>query len=124
MAKEFKEWDKKLARHKGELALSDEQRLQADRIPCWPFPLKSWTAAEIKYSVYEAPFTLDWQRFRVGIKGLPTPHKLFKLHQRYRSFVEQEWDEMLAKIERCRIDNYILALKRAGALNDKLEVVK
>jgi hypothetical protein len=69
---------------------------------------------------------VEWQLFRVSLKGYNTREKLYRLSFRYaymRSIYQTE-DEMEWFRERVRICNYIYALRRGGQLNSNFEVVR
>ena len=114
--KQFKEFDRKLSRHIGELALDALQAQMAEYIHRWQFPTGSWPQPQVQHAVYEAECAEAWQRFRVGLKGLSTQAKLYRL------------EELLVTsrnpLDKIRIDNYIGALIRGGQLNEAREVVR
>lgn len=90
---------------------------------------------DVQYAVYTAESHMDWQLFRVSLKGLSTKHKLKMLYNRWARFMcdlfdygmfsrnaESEWDRRA--LEWVRINNYIGALRRGGQLDARLQVVK
>jgi hypothetical protein len=119
MAKEFKNYDKVFQRG-SDSDLSAAERLLANEITRWNLPVASWSPEQVREAVYSAPGYEDWQKFRVSLKGQSTKVKLFRLRQRFTYAIIDElpwWD-------RCRMDNYIGALKRGGQLGMDLEVRK
>lgn len=82
-----------------------------------------YTNEEIARAVYLASTASHWQMFRVGLKGLSTPTKLFCLRHRWanRSTIYSE-EEL--KLEEIRINNYLGALIRSGYLNAELYVAR
>ncbi len=132
MAMEFKDWDRKMSQYKGELKLTAAERAaglaaQIDALEAWPFEVSSWNITFVRHCVYEAGDAAEWQRFRVGLKGLSTPVKIHRLMQRYAEFVGKikptnQEEAQMRRIQMCRIDNYIGALKRGGQLDDKLRL--
>jgi len=131
MAKEFKEWDKKFSasqiyecqkEYLGNMAGSN-----SNMITKWIYAdqIRTWSNEEIRHAVYFEDGAEDWQLFRVSMKGLTTKEKLYMLGVRRDEYVNDETAGSLSFVlERCRIDNYIGALRRGGQLNEKYEVVK
>lgn len=124
MAKEFKNFDKMFTK-----ALIFETRVTyaaLQPLMKWPYALAKdpWDHEYIRFCVYESSTSERWQLFRVSLKGLETGWKLAQLeHYCIKHFVGNTfWYE--AKIEKCRIDNYIGALRRGGQLNENYEVAK
>lgn len=76
----------------------------------WPFKIDRWSPQQIA----EAVKNDEWQAFRRSLKGQTTENKLIWLRARYAGIREKyarvPWEE------KCRIDNYINALKRGGQL--------
>ena len=124
--KRFKEiedsLDKKLCRREAEKWLTQYKSKQNNilekhntwpRVTLWRQPGR----VEVADAVYQSGDYMDWQMFRVGLKGLTTKDKLRALWCRLTAYEE-------SATERVRVNNYIGALKRGGQLNDKLEIAK
>lgn len=127
MAQEFKDFDKMFTGR--QIGLCRAQWLrgfdhQAEPITKWEIPLSTWDNDTIRNAVYFAEGFEEWQLFRVSMKGLTTEEKLYMCSQRYNGLDRQHIGDAKFAIEKCRIDNYILALKRGGLLNAKLEIVR
>lgn len=90
----------------------------------WSHRTSSWVQDFVQYCTYRASDHLDWQRFRVSMKGMTTPEKIQMLQTYLLLHVKDNPNETLQAIQQCRIDNYIGALRRGGQLNDRYEVVK
>lgn len=124
MAKEFRDFDKKY-KHLIRLDAGEDStmRMAAELTSKWEHPVKVYTHDQVRFATYFAPGSEEWQQFRVSMKGQSTKMKLARLNLRYLAAQavekEGEWE-----LEKVRIDNYILALKRAGQLNENLEVVR
>lgn len=133
MAKEFKTFDKKYAKlmggalkfirkQGGSIAGSD-----IEEFTHWPDPIRqqfteAYEHSQIRFAVYEAPDADEWQKFRVGLKGLSTKEKLYCLswwwlHASDILFTDFNRDKI-------RVNNYLGALKRSGHLDSNLRVVK
>lgn len=136
MAKEFKHFDTMFSKAEIEdcrkkwlyNGSTKEDRMGYKR---WDRKVDSWTNDFIRSCVYLVSDSLEWQLFRVSLKGLETSEKLYMLDNRYQQLVDfnasdtptgEQWTQY--KIQKCRIDNYILALVRGGQLNSSLEVVR
>lgn len=120
MAKEFKDFDKKYAKFKGQHGLSARQLESASCVSGWPYSIGYWDKAQIKDAVYDSESAEEWQYFRVTQKGLSTQVKLFRLELR----LIKHWglEDRERQRERCRIDNYIGALVRGGQLDQQLKI--
>lgn len=130
----FKEYETIFTKHQINVcrgAWLSGHMFQADPITSWPHDVSQWTQDFVQQCVYHVSDHMDWQLFRVSLKGLSTEEKLYCLDRRFKQLIEPiasddpsgpEWVKY--KIEKCRIDNYILALKRGGQLNRKLEAVR
>lgn len=70
--------------------------------------------------INDAVDDVEWQRFRISLKGMSTEEKLQRLHIYRPIYVESQED--IKKL--VRVANYINALKRGGQLNSNLEIVK
>lgn len=119
--KRFKEWEKAFTCE--ELRV-ERARWKSQPIVGWPFGVDKWTQAEVQHAVYFADDVVDWQRFRVSLKGLPTGEKISRLGQyllRNTTNVENVSNRDIIK---CRVDNYIGALVRGGQLDRDLIVVR
>ncbi len=97
----------------------------------WVREVSSWAQDFVQFCVYHASDHLEWQLFRVSLKGLTTSEKLYMLDNRFDSLVQsiasnnptgEVWVEY--KLQKCRIDNYILALVRGGQLSSTFEIQK
>ena len=118
MAKEFKEYDKMFKTGK-DSDLSQVELEEAKKITKWEFMVQHHTMQTVREAVYLMEDHMDWQEFRVSLKGQSTHVKLYRLAKRYR--VAQKlgiWQDIV------RVDNYIGALKRGGQLNMNLEIMK
>jgi hypothetical protein len=122
MAKEFKDYDKMFAQYRG-TALEHIRSLGGSiatndvrNIIKWPFGYKQFSNEDVRFAVYEADDFLEWQKFRVMLKGVTTREKLYALGW-YLSMNDSD-------VAIIRVNNYIGALKRGGLLNDDLEVVR
>jgi hypothetical protein len=131
--KKFKEWEKRFSSKElnAEALRWIKRYIELERmgttfgpITKWDLCVNSWTQGEIQYAVYYAPDVADWQRFRVAMKGQKTVDKIKMLRAYFvdRVFYCSTTEQM--KIDGCRIDNYIGALRRGGQLNEKMEVVR
>lgn len=93
----------------------------------WHHKIQHWAREFVLNAVYDVEDALQWQIFRAGLKGLTTQQKLFCLDL-YRTYAEQAFnnsgDTAQWQIERCRVDNYIGALRRGGQLDANFRVVK
>lgn len=124
MAKEFKAFDAKYARG-CDSQLSVQELEEARRIGSWNLPVDSWSIAFVRNAVYEATGFEEWQKFRVSLKGQSTQVKLYRLRKRWYAMRTQfESDSAQLDVEKCRIDNYIGALKRGGQLDECLVIKK
>jgi hypothetical protein len=125
VAKEFKDFDTKFSRAQINVVLADylyNGSSEADRngYKRWDLKLDYWTNDEIRQAVYELEDSERWQLFRVSMKGRTTSEKLYMLHNYYAKH-----DAATVAREKCRIDNYIGALKRGGQLDSTtLQVLK
>lgn len=147
MAKEFKDFDSKYAYLKGELLEGENQialQSRAGSITSWEYhkEIVLWSNAEIREAVYMASSAEAWQQFRVSLKGFTTEMKLARLEARYLKIRHQVvasleelgesnknmlvYDTSLSeeeKMEKCRIDNYMGALRRGGQLDASYRIV-
>ncbi len=126
MAKEFKFYDVKFADMKRTDAMEPkEDQEMANLIKVWRVPVESWIMQDVRHAVYEAPDYLEWQKFRVSMKGQSTGMKLFRLGMYWASARATHGEGSVSrKIFKIRVDNYIGALVRGGQLNSKLEIVR
>lgn len=82
----------------------------------WPHLLITYTLWEVQtYCVDSA----DWQRFRMAMKGIPTPRKLSMLE----GWLLADGEAPSREVE-VQVSNYINALKRGGQLDMKLRVLQ
>lgn len=149
MTKEFKQYDRMYARYMHttldwEHISVEEVELTAviENVTKWGIIVEQWTQEHVNWAVYHAKDYLEWQKFRVSMRGFSTAAKLVRLKKYYEVRLydelkrmehaanlspEDEYTDMMRKhraIEKCRIDNYIGALRRGGFLNENYEVVK
>jgi hypothetical protein len=108
--KRYKVYDKLYANYRN--PPTEAELEEAKDFTCWTWVRKSWSPEEVHHAVYEAFDFLEWQKFRVGLKGCPTNVKLLRLHNYLRA---GNAGELL--LRRCRVDNYIGALVRGGFLS-------
>lgn len=130
MAKEFKDWDKKItsaeieAQRQKWLYDKLEGRDEAALLHCgfgvWEdyIGYVAVSIEEARHAVYVAEGFHAWQAFRVSLKGLSTVHKLFMLGHYWAEMCDGNEDENSRVINLHRIWNYIGALKRGGQLVD------
>lgn len=109
-SKRFKEYDKLFANYRN--PPTEAELVEAKDYTCWNWVRKAWSPQEVHHAVYEAYDFLDWQKFRVGLKGCPTNVKLLRLNNYLQ---EAATGELI--VRRCRVDNYIGALVRGGILS-------
>lgn len=138
MAKEFKNFDKMFSRAeihdcRNRWLYSGSSAQERNGYVSWNHVTFHWSNDFIRYCVYLADDQLEWQLFRVSLKGLTTSEKLYMLDNRMQFFDANDLKEVVidrdSKIdsarayrERCRIDNYIGALIRGGQLSTDLKV--
>jgi hypothetical protein len=106
MAKEFKEFDKQFEAQ----AATEEEIAVAKAHSRWPYEVCSWSHREVREAVYHAEGWEEWQKLRVGMKGVSTRVKILRLERYLMS------GEGRTKPKWIRIDNYIKALARGGLL--------
>lgn len=124
MSKAFKDYDKEYSDLKHTL-LNEEWDINAATIEetakiCehqWDIHVDYWTQEEVRFAVYEASDFRLWQQFRVSLKGWSTQVKLYRLRKYLHRHIE-------LRDTKIRVDNYILALKRGGCLDEKLRILK
>lgn len=127
MAREFKDYDVIFAANRaqtminiekshGKIAAEDwvDKKSWAEFIPEWD--CEGYVRQDINYAVYQAEDAEEWQKFRVGLKGLVTEAKLYCLAWYY--------GQQSTVLRHIRVHNYLGALVRGGQLNDKLEIIK
>lgn len=139
MAKEFKDFDKAFS--KARIAncrkkwlydnvkdISEVQCIKKWRHVTDSLMYQTYTASEIRIAVYFSQHkhvpAVDWQLFRVSMKGLTTQEKLFALEQRLKALDEYMIGIDGVRLEECRIYNYLGALIRGGQLNKDYEIVR
>ena len=128
MVKEFKDFDTIFAANRaqtmnniekshGKIAAEDwvDKKSWYEFAPNWVYQ-SSFVHSEISFAVYYSDDSEDWQKFRVGLKGLVTEAKLYCLAWYY----SQEPTEL----KRLRVNNYLGALVRGGQLNSDLKIVR
>lgn len=135
MAKEFKDFDKLFSKHKGtaaaqlgrKLTSADEAEFRYGWIDMGWFEEvrdRKPQMDEIRLSVYDAPTSENWQKLRVGMKGLETWEKLAVL-----ALYLDDTDEHIHGVVECRhrevrVFNYLGALVRGGQLDGNLRLVR
>jgi hypothetical protein len=120
MAKDFKLYDKLYASYRGRFfAYEDTRAINAHAavITGWPYKVFNWSADEVHLAVYNSQGWEEWQKFRVSLKGQTTQLKLARLY----GWVHRP--EGTSEMNRCRVDNYLNALKRGGLLDAKMQIV-
>lgn len=98
----------------------------------WPWVdsfKEGYSQGTVSYAVYHTPDALEWQKFRVSLKGLNTYEKLYALMWYWDTHVEAANNMTMTQIQNVyhqtvRVNNYLGALKRSGHLNSELRVVK
>jgi hypothetical protein len=120
--KKFKDYDRAFTAH--QIYLQRATWLVgyafADRLEAWPHTVNSWSQDFVQKCVYHYSDHVEWQLFRVSLKGLDTYEKLYCLDKYFGMVVNDGATQYI--VEKCRIDNYIGALVRGGQLNRKYEV--
>jgi len=148
MAKEFKEFDVVYKAYANSFTESEgaiyKIKKRASNIMGWKYvdEIEVWSHAEVRKAVYEVAGFEEWQKFRVSLKGQSTAIKLARLVERYLHIREEIKREVfdsgtcsanhtsyadvsnLVRWEKCRIDNYLGALRRGGLLNADFDIVK
>lgn len=137
MAKEFKEFDKRFAKLAGTALKTIESlggKIAREDIQAsdhWPWMdafEEGYTRGSIAHAVYTSPDALEWQKFRVSLKGLNTYEKMYALLWYWDTHVAPGPGAHLnTEVYRrfvIRVNNYLGALKRSGHLNQELRVVK
>lgn len=132
MAKEFEKYNNwwtrtEIQQYRRESGYFNIKGLKSD-ITAWnrekPKPIKRQA---IQDAVYNNEGYLDWQLFRVALKGLTTEEKLQVLQNRWDHKTNGEVNiKTIGTVidEIIRIWNYLGALVRGGQLNSKYEVVR
>lgn len=118
MAKEFKNYDK-MFKKGSDSDLSHHDLVEARKIVRWEHPVNQHSMDVIRAAVYYADDHLNWQQFRVSLKGQSTQVKLWRLDRKFRLAQQLGFHEDIV-----RVDNYIGALKRGGQLNAAGEIIK
>lgn len=127
MASKFKDYDvifadnraqtmNNIEKSHGKIPLEDwlDKKSWAEFIPDW-FEC-DYSQEAIRNAVYVVYGAEDWQKFRVGLKGLVTEAKLYCLAWYYT--------QAPTVMRHIRVQNYLGALVRGGQLNGKLEILK
>jgi hypothetical protein len=83
-------------------------------MPKWE--VLEYSQSAVQNAVYHASDAEDWQKFRVGLKGLMTEAKLFCLGWYYTM--------QPTVVRHIRVTNYLGALVRGGQLDNKLRIVR
>lgn len=107
MAKEFKEYDKIYSA----VDATDEELAVSKSHTRWPYEVCKWSHREVREAVYHADGWEEWQRLRVGMKGVDTRVKILRLERYLMS------GEGRSKLKWIRVDNYVKALARGGLLS-------
>lgn len=121
-SKQFKRFDKEFKNTR--LVITDRQRSLALHKNQWTRTVSEHSQHIIKHATYAAEGYMEWQQFRVGLKGLSTALKLVLLEDRYLIKVIDGSNWAQQHLERVRIDNYINALRRGGLLDSEYRVIK
>ena len=130
MAKEFKDFDKKFSREqikemRDRYCVGLDSTEEVQDLQKWIHTIsQGWKNDYIRFCVYESMSHLYWQQFRVSMKGMSTFEKLVMLHNYGKAHFVNNEDWALRKVEKCRIDNYIGALRRGGQLDENCMVIK
>lgn len=134
MAKEFKDYDKKYSKWKGQLLeyeLDHPMFKLADAIIYQRsifWTKQSYTTDTIRKAVYETLGAEEWQRFRVSLKGFSTPEKLYRLVFRLGYYTTLHTSELILRdefnYETIRFNNYLGALVRGGQLQTDGKVLR
>jgi len=122
--KKFKQWEKKFTT--AELVSARVRWMGGPPEPLpvrWDMSVDVWPQSQVQYSVYDAKDASDWQLFRTALKGVSTPEKLYAL-KRYYIVNCYEAHKVTWELHKVRIDNYILALRRGGQLDENYAVVR
>lgn len=128
MAKEFKHFDTMFS--KEEIAETRDRYLNGlsskvvyDR---WDHIDEFFVAdtGAIRMAVYIEEGHLEWQRFRVSLKGLGTYNKLKALHEYWLMHVVGNKDNVDRMLQKIRVNNYLGALRRGGQLDEDFVGVK
>jgi hypothetical protein len=97
----------------------------------WPYGLTSYSPEEVRVFCVQ---DVEWQRHRLGMKGIPTRDKLHMLelwaqgrnaHGVFRSSSEEGGEDLrwgFCRATDVQISNYLNALKRGGQLDMNLRV--
>lgn len=134
MAKQFRDFNEKfkvytggvlkfITKQGGHIAKSDiEACISWEAASGQVIDMNGYSASTIVFAVYDAPDAEQWQKFRVGMKGLNTKEKLYALawyilEAESRLFTSHVRDQI-------RVGNYLGALRRSGHLDSHLKVVK
>ena len=132
MKKRFKEFEGLFkaqikVKHQAMLAHCADHARDVAFVRAWTHKLYHWTKEFTLNAVYDESDAVNWQIFRAALKGLSTQQKLFILAE-HRDEMEFDYtttgDDKQWQIERCRIDNYINALRRGGQLGAGYEIVR
>jgi len=107
-----------------------------DYVLNWRYGYNQPSIRLAKWAVYEADNFMDWQLFRVSMKGLSTSDKVMMLSTRWIEYAcdyvqmcdvgicEKQGECATGVIEWVRIMNYIGALRRGGQLDAQNRIVK
>jgi len=125
MSKEFMNYNKEF-KHLERTDSMESLQMQEASKKCniWPWKVDQWPQDAVQYAVYEAENFIEWQKFRVSLKGQSTRMKILRLAlYKAQALVIYHRQEYL-DVELCRVDNYLGALVRGGQLNSDYEVVR
>lgn len=101
----------------GHIAKSDIDSIEGWEPPHEHFVFREgYSREQIRWVVYESSGSVEWQKFRVRLKGLNTKEKLYALSWWFGMCDEAE--------DVIRVNNYLGALKRSGHLDSNLKVSK
>lgn len=91
----------------------------------WPWPYNQPSVDAVREAVYLCDSAVEWQKFRVSLKGQSTALKIARLFDRYiHNLSQRHHEDVEFKREVVRINNYIGALVRGGQLSTNLEILK
>lgn len=81
---------------------------------------ETYSREKVEWAVYLSADAVEWQKFRVALKGLSTREKLYCLAYLHKSVIDATPREQL--LTRIRINNYLGALIRGGQLSSDGEL--
>lgn len=126
----FKQWEKKFSQDQIKECRSKMRQFITDHsVACkidnhWYFEVKQWSQDFVQDCVYRVADVALWQLLRTSMKGLTTKEKLQFLLAYYHSSITNDASREQMMIVKCRIDNYIGALRRGGQLDAEYNIVR